>query len=252
MNSNVFNESGDFITSPEISQLFSEMIGIWIQNTWEVNHISNKDKKSIIEFGPGTGKLSKSILQTISQFGSLSNFELNYVEVSPFLRKLQQTTLCDFMAEKGIYLLLKNIDNLEILESKDKDVKFIWHSSFENFTNYTMNNSLAQNSIFLGHEFIDALPAHKFKYSNGSWKELLIDYITSKDTPLLVSPYNSNNSSKIKNSFSVVESDSSHMSIDKVLNPNVRFKDIKIDENQEIEISPMSLLKRSIIWYGYI
>ena len=52
-----FEDKGDFITAPKISNLFSEMIGIWLVSTWENYGKPNSFK--IVELGPGDGSLTK-------------------------------------------------------------------------------------------------------------------------------------------------------------------------------------------------
>ena len=67
-----FGKSGDFITSPKISNLFSEMIALWIISTWQ---IFGKPKNfNIIELGPGDGSLIKVLLQGICLNLSLPGF----------------------------------------------------------------------------------------------------------------------------------------------------------------------------------
>ena len=68
-NSQPFGEKGDFITSPKISNLFCEMIAIWMINTWE---LFGKPKIfSIVELGPGDGSLIKNLLKTFENFLNL-------------------------------------------------------------------------------------------------------------------------------------------------------------------------------------
>ena len=56
-----FGKNGDFITAPNISNLFSEMIAVWIVSTWE---IFDKPKNiNIVELGPGDGSLTKVLLE---------------------------------------------------------------------------------------------------------------------------------------------------------------------------------------------
>ena len=55
-----FGNKGDFITAPKISNLFSEMIGIWLVSTWENYGKPNSFK--IVELGPGDGSLTKILL----------------------------------------------------------------------------------------------------------------------------------------------------------------------------------------------
>ena len=58
-NSNVIGSAGDFITSPEISQLFGEILGLYILNYWQENI---KKKFNLIELGPGRGTLLIDIM----------------------------------------------------------------------------------------------------------------------------------------------------------------------------------------------
>ena len=64
-----FGANGDFITSPKISFLFSEMIAIWLISTWE---LFGKPKNfNIVELGPGDGGLTKVLLKSFKQFQNL-------------------------------------------------------------------------------------------------------------------------------------------------------------------------------------
>jgi NADH dehydrogenase [ubiquinone] 1 alpha subcomplex assembly factor 7 len=59
--SDPFGRSGDFITSPEISQLFGEMVGIWVVSEWLLQ--GRKSNLQLIELGPGRGTLMGDVLQ---------------------------------------------------------------------------------------------------------------------------------------------------------------------------------------------
>ena len=59
MKSNPFGKKGDFITSPNISILFSEMIAIWVISFWE--HLNCPKEFNLIELGAGNGEMMKSI-----------------------------------------------------------------------------------------------------------------------------------------------------------------------------------------------
>ena len=61
-----FGKSGDFITAPGISNLFSEIIGIWLITTW--NTLGKPKRFNIVELGPGDGNLTKILLKTFKQF----------------------------------------------------------------------------------------------------------------------------------------------------------------------------------------
>lgn len=98
MKRDVFNKKGDFITSVEISQMFGEMLGIWIINLLSQIRAVNLDdpspkslekKFSLLEFGPGKGTLMTDVVNVLHQFNLLKGIEINFVEMSPFMRKMQ-------------------------------------------------------------------------------------------------------------------------------------------------------------------
>lgn len=61
-NRDPFGHRGDFITSPEISQMFGEMVGIWIVAEW-MAQAKKKDAVQLIELGPGRGTLMDDVLR---------------------------------------------------------------------------------------------------------------------------------------------------------------------------------------------
>ena len=130
---NPFGKNGDFITSPTISNLFSEIIGIWLVSTWE--KMGKPKKFNFIELGPGDGSLTKVIVHTLKKFPELNKAVKIYLyEKSTFLKKLQK----------------QNINN--------KYIKWI-----KNF------NSIKEGPvIFFGNEFFDAIPIKQFSYKNNS------------------------------------------------------------------------------------
>lgn len=79
---------GDFITAPEISQIFGEMIGIWAITAWQ--KIGSPEKCALVELGPGRGTLMADILRVIK--GNFSA-EVHLVETSPSLREIQAAKL---------------------------------------------------------------------------------------------------------------------------------------------------------------
>ena len=94
----IFNKGGDFTTSPEISQMFGEMIGVWLTTAFknyekeESENLVPKELQTInlVELGPGTGLMMCDILRTLNQFtGNLKNIQVNMIEASPNLRKKQ-------------------------------------------------------------------------------------------------------------------------------------------------------------------
>ena len=131
-----FGEKGDFITSPKISKLFSEIIGIWIISTWQ---IFGKPKNfNIVELGPGDGSLTKVLLDVFENFPKFKSSSNIYLyETSNYLKNLQK----------------KNIQS--------KKVK--WINDF---------NIIKKGPIvFFGNEFFDAIPIKQFKRKNDSLYE---------------------------------------------------------------------------------
>ena len=126
-----FGKSGDFITAPGISNLFSEIIGIWLITTW--NTLGRPQKFNIVELGPGDGSLTKILLKTFQQFPAFNKATNIFLyEKSNLLKNLQK----------------KNINNLK--------VKWI-----KNFTNIKKGPV-----VFFGNEFFDAIPVKQFSRKN--------------------------------------------------------------------------------------
>ncbi len=122
-----FGKTGDFLTSPGISNLFSEIIGIWLVTTW--NSLGRPKKFNIVELGPGDGSLTKILLKTFKQF--------------PLFYKATNI----FLYEKSN--LLKNLQKKNIHSLKVK-----WIKNFSNIKKGPV--------IFFGNEFFDAIPVKQF------------------------------------------------------------------------------------------
>ena len=133
---NPFGKSGDFITSPGISNLFSEIIGIWLITSW--NTLGRPQKFNIVELGPGDGCLTKILLKTFQKFPKFN----------------KATNI--FLYEKSN--LLKNLQKKNINNSKVKWIK--------NFTNIKKGPV-----IFFGNEFFDAIPVKQFSRKRNFFME---------------------------------------------------------------------------------
>ena len=66
MNKNPFGKKGDFITAPNISRLFSEMIAIWIFSFWQ--SLGSPKKFNFIELGAGNGEMMKILIESLKNF----------------------------------------------------------------------------------------------------------------------------------------------------------------------------------------
>ena len=83
---------GDFITSPKISRLFSEILAIWIISVWEV--FGKPKNFNIIELGTGDGTLMKIFLEVFKRFPEFNNSKRIYLyELSTLIKKKQKKNL---------------------------------------------------------------------------------------------------------------------------------------------------------------
>ena len=88
-NKNPFGKSGDFITAPNISNLFSEIILIWLVSSWET--FGKPKNFNFVELGPGDGSLTKVISNTCKRFPEFDNaINIYLYEKSNFLKKIQK------------------------------------------------------------------------------------------------------------------------------------------------------------------
>ncbi|MEW6575911.1 MAG: SAM-dependent methyltransferase, partial [Pseudomonadota bacterium] len=81
--------SGDFITAPEISQMFGELIGLWLTDMWI--RAGRPDDCVYVELGPGRGTLAADALRSMRQFGFAPH--AHFVETSEALRQLQSNAV---------------------------------------------------------------------------------------------------------------------------------------------------------------
>jgi len=141
MNGDPLGKKGDFVTAPEVSQMFGELIGLWCAIVWHKMGSPNKIK--IIELGPGRGTLMVDALRALKLAPTfLDAIEVHLVEVSPALRKRQERNL------------------------KSLGFDFYWHNKFEDVPEGAF--------ILLANEFLDALPIQQFEKSNVGWVERMI------------------------------------------------------------------------------
>jgi len=85
---------GDFVTAPEISQIFGELIGLWCADLWR--RLGSPDPVILAELGPGRGTLMADFLRASRGVGGFREaLRLYLVEASPLLRETQQQALQD-------------------------------------------------------------------------------------------------------------------------------------------------------------
>lgn len=132
-------EQGDFITSPQISQMFGEMIGVWVYNQW--NKLGCPSHINLVELGPGTGALMRDLLSVLRKTDMFSAVDVCLYEVNPKLILIQK----------------KMLENFE---------KITWISNPSEFPNSI--------SIFVSNEFFDVFPIKQFIKAKEIWQEVVI------------------------------------------------------------------------------
>lgn len=91
-NRDPFGAGGDFTTAPEISQMFGELIGVWLISAWET--LGSPAKTRLIELGPGRGTLMADCLRSIALKPKfLEGLQIEMVEMSPVLISQQEKRL---------------------------------------------------------------------------------------------------------------------------------------------------------------
>ncbi len=88
-----FGREGDFITAPEVSQMFGELIGVWCVGAWQA--LESPAGFVLCEIGPGRGTLMKDILRAASKLAPdfIKAAQIHMVEISPRLTQIQKETL---------------------------------------------------------------------------------------------------------------------------------------------------------------
>ncbi|TDH00776.1 hypothetical protein EPR50_G00191800 [Perca flavescens] len=171
---NMLGPDGDFITSPEISQIFGELLGVWIISEWMA--AGRPKQLQLVELGPGKGSLASDVLRVFSQLRSVlggASVSLHLVEVSPALSRLQAQSLTGSHSQEAhageaepVYRRGETAGGLPVS----------WYRRLEDVP--------AGFSIFLAHEFFDALPIHKFQRTQKGWREVMVDIDPEKPDQL--------------------------------------------------------------------
>ncbi len=124
-----FGVAGDFITAPEISQMFGEIVGAWLVDVWQ--RLGGPDPVNLVELGPGRGTLMSDILRVARLAPDFEQaVSIHLVETSPVLKKRQQ----------------------EVLNAAGAEAH--WHDAF--------NQVPPGPLLVIANEFFDALPIRQF------------------------------------------------------------------------------------------
>lgn len=131
-----FGAAGDFVTAPEVSQIFGELIGLWCVAQWQ--RLGAPAPFLLVELGPGRGTLMADALRAarvVPEF--VAALTLHLVEQSPLLRRHQAEKLAAFAP--------------------------CWHDDVTTLPGGTM--------LLIANEFLDALPIRQFERRDGAWHE---------------------------------------------------------------------------------
>ncbi len=133
--------AGDFITAPEVSQMFGEIVGLWLAHMWEA--AGRPSPFALIELGPGRGTLMRDALRATRIVpGFLDTARLNLVETSPVLRARQREALAAVGRQPT------------------------WHGSVDTLPDMP--------TFLIANEFFDALPIRQYERRDGAWVERMV------------------------------------------------------------------------------
>ena len=137
-----FGRGGDFTTAPEVSQMFGEMVALWVHGAWQA--AGAPQRFVLAEIGPGRGTLMKDMLRTLAKAAPalVDAAEVRLVEVSPRLRAVQADTLAGATGRIG------------------------WDDRVEQLPEGPL--------VIVGNEIFDALPIRQYVKAGGRWRERMV------------------------------------------------------------------------------
>ncbi len=142
---NPFGVKGDFITAPDVSQMFGELIGLWFADVWL--KMNKPQKIFLLELGPGNGSLMKDfmrVLKVLPEF--VEAIEIHFVEASPQLIEIQKDKFKNFPCKK------------------------YWHETVKS----ALNATVGAPTYIIANEFFDALPIRQFQKGILGWHERMV------------------------------------------------------------------------------
>jgi NADH dehydrogenase [ubiquinone] 1 alpha subcomplex assembly factor 7 len=134
-----FGAEGDFVTAPEVSQMFGEIVGAWLVHAWRL--CGAPPLARLVELGPGRGTLMADILRVASLAPEFREaLTVHLVETSPKLRARQAEALAAHECQ--------------------------WHDNLADVP--------AGPLLLVANEFFDALPIRQFIRIEGAWRERVV------------------------------------------------------------------------------
>lgn len=132
--------AGDFVTAPEISQVFGELMGLWAAVVWQ--QMGSPAAVTLVELGPGRGTLMRDALRATRRVaGFHAALKVVLVDANPHLRATQQATLAESC------------------------VPIAWCASLDDLA-----KGAGGPVIVVANEFVDCWPVHQFVRANGRWQ----------------------------------------------------------------------------------
>jgi SAM-dependent MidA family methyltransferase len=142
MSRDPLGRAGDFVTSPEISQVFGELIGLWAASAWHL--MGQPEDVRLVELGPGRGTMMLDAMRAAQVVPAFRKaVVLHLVELSPALRERQQQAFAAL------------------------DVPAMWHQSFDEVPDGPV--------IVLANEFFDAMPVNQAVKQFNGWYERVVE-----------------------------------------------------------------------------
>lgn len=180
----VFGRGGDFTTSPEISQMFGELLSVWVIATWQglvQRGLLPPDQKFwLVECGPGRGTLAADMLRVLGRLPAAKDLlaGVHLIETSAELRTVQAASLkCDGITREDAVARAATeqgkLDTAVIgAAGPAPGVPVHWHDSLEDIPH-------GRGPVFIiAQELFDALPVHQLMWTStgkGGWRERMVD-----------------------------------------------------------------------------
>lgn len=164
----ILGARGDFVTSPEISPMFGQVLTVNLVDKWR--RLGQPRAVRLLELGPGKATLMADVLaQSRRSFPDFHNAiaSLSLVEVSPSLRQLQRDKLAALLPR---HATLAHFDSIDDFDNRE-DVADAPAAS----------PAVVNDLMIVSHEFYDCLPTNVYELIDGAWKEKFLAWDADGD-----------------------------------------------------------------------